>query len=114
MPFGHRFAARAEDGWWYRASDDRRIEQIKAAIEIGLSQSETAQILGCSDAGSLSSFTKSRSIKWPRRASRATGAARLAFSRFKRPYDTEIDRYERLFGKRDEANPFDVFDEVAQ
>lgn len=46
--------------WWKSATTEQRIAQVKGAIEIGLTQRETALLLGCGRRGlqSFSSYHK--------------------------------------------------------
>ena len=39
--------ANDKKGWWYRASKEQRLEQIKAGIELGMTSKQVAMNCGC-------------------------------------------------------------------
>lgn len=117
--------------WWYRASREEKLAQVKAGIELGMTSKQVAMNCGCyydqafgndggDQGGSLvGSFARYHGTPFPHAPS-AAGKARIAAGnvvrhKVKRTRDiTTLDEAYDIFGNRSRPSP-DVapFEEMA-
>lgn len=60
---GYRITAKADQGWWYRATDEQRIAQIKGGVDCGMSAPQIAVCVGANSGRTITDFASRHSIK---------------------------------------------------
>lgn len=52
------------DGWWYLATDDQRMEQVLGAIECGMTQAQLSMNVGATSSRAISNWCRAQGVHW--------------------------------------------------
>lgn len=64
-------------GWWYSATTEQKLAQVKAGIELGMTAEDVAFNCGCNTRGTVISFAATHGLRFPKKFTEKMRAAAI-------------------------------------